>query len=203
MRKYLYARVSSADQNEDRQLASAGALGIPPENIFVDKQSGKDFERPNYKSLLKKLRKGDVVYFHSLDRMGRNYRDNVEQWRVITREKGADIVILDMPGLLDTRIHKDLIGTLISDLVLSLLSYVGENERHAIRKRQQEGVTAAKKRGVRFGRSPIKLPENFAETVKEWERGKIDFQTAIAKTGLRRATFYNRLREFRAGQHKK
>ena len=194
--KYAYVRVSTAEQKEDRQLDSVIALNVPKENIFVDKQSGKDFNRPTYQALLDKLKKGDLLYIHSIDRLGRDYVQILENWRRITNEIGADIVVLDMP-LLDTRVGKDLVGTLISDIVLALLSYVAQNERESIRKRQAEGVAAAKARGVHLGRPIIRPPDNFAEVVSKWELGIISFEEALKQTGLKQATFYNRLREFR------
>ena len=151
---YGYIRVSSTDQNEDRQKISLEGLDIPIKNIYMDKQSGKDFNRPNYKRLIKKLRNGDILYIKSIDRLGRNYEEIQNQWRIITKEIGADVVVLDMP-LLDTRRDKNLLGTFISDIVLQLLSFVAENERINIRQRQTEGIAAAKKRGVKFGR-PVK-----------------------------------------------
>ena len=154
--EYAYVRVSTAEQREDRQLDSISALKIPKDNIFIDKQSGKDFDRPAYQSLLNQLRTGDLLYIHSIDRLGRDYAQILENWRIITNDKGADIVVLDMP-LLDTRVGRDLVGTLISDIVLSLLSYVAQSERESIRKRQAEGIAAAKARGVHLGR-PIKKP---------------------------------------------
>ena len=199
--EYAYIRVSTAEQKEDRQLDSVSALKIPKDNIFMDKQSGKDFDRPAYQSLLNKLQSGDLLYIHSIDRLGRDYAQILENWRKITYDKGADIVVMDMP-LLDTRVGKDLVGTLISDIVLALLSYVAQNERESIRKRQAEGIAAAKARGVHLGRPIKKPPENFPEVVKLWERGKITFGEALARTGLKQATFYNRLRELRGGKKK-
>ena len=201
IKEYAYVRVSTAEQKEDRQVDSVAALKIPKENIFIDKQSGKDFDRPAYQSLLGRLQTGDLVYVHSLDRMGRDYAQILENWRVITDEKGADIVVMDMP-LLDTRVGKDLVGTLITDIVLALLSYVAQNERENIRKRQAEGIASAKARGVHLGRPIKRPPENFADVVNQWERGKINFDEALERTGLKQATFYNRLRELR-GRKKK
>jgi DNA invertase Pin-like site-specific DNA recombinase len=193
---YGYVRVSSADQNEDRQLLAMRRLGIPMEYVFVDKQSGKDFNRPKYTALLEALRSGDLLYVQSIDRLGRNYGEIQEQWRVLTKEHGADIAVIDMP-LLDTRLNKDLMGTFIADLVLQILSFVAQSERESIKKRQAEGIAAARARGVRFGR-PIKMsPENFAELVRAWERGTLSLGKAIAQSGLKEATFYRRLREFR------
>ena len=186
---YGYIRVSSIDQNEDRQLIAMNEQGVISSNIFIDKQSGKDFERVNYKALVKKLRAGDLLYIKSIDRLGRNYEEIQSQWRVLTKEKGVDIVVIDMP-LLDTRLHKDLIGTFISDLVLQVLSFVAHNERDAIRQRQAEGIRTARLRGVHLGRPPKRCPENFAETVKLWERGKIRFEETLERTGLKKTTFY-------------
>ena len=157
---YGYVRVSTRDQNEERQLIALLELQVPKKNIFIDKQSGKDFERPQYKKLLRKMKKGDLLYIKSIDRLGRNYNEIQEQWRILTKDKGVDIVVLDMP-LLDTRRGKDLMGTFLSDIVLQVLSFVAENERMNIRQRQAEGIAAAKAKGVRFGRVPKPLPENF------------------------------------------
>ena len=197
MKVYGYVRVSATDQNEGRQLASLKALGISHKQIFIDKQSGKDFKRPAYQSLLKNLRTGDLVYIKSIDRLGRNYEEILSQWRVLTKERGVDIAVIDMP-LLDTRKGKDLMGTFLADVVLQILSFVAENERDNIRQRQSEGIAAAKARGVKFGRPIKKSPDNFAKVVKEWEKGKIKFDEALEKTGLKQATFYNRLRELRS-----
>lgn len=191
MSVYGYARVSSADQNEDRQLIALGGQGLSMNQIYIDKCSGKDFNRPRYRSLLRKLKSGDILYIKSIDRLGRNYEEIQEQWRVITREKGADIVVLDMP-LLDTRQGKDLLGTFISDLVLQLLSFVAENERRNIRQRQAEGIAAAKLRGVRFGRPEKPLPENFAELYGRWERGEITALAAARECGIPYSTFRNK-----------
>jgi len=177
-------------------------LNIPTAQIFMDKQSGKDFERPAYKALIKKLRPGDLLYVLSIDRLGRNYEEIQNQWRILTKEKGVDIVVIDMP-LLDTRNGKDLMGTFIADLVLQILSFVAQSERENIRKRQAEGIAAARARGVRFGRPIKKPPENFTAIVREWERGKLVFSEALERTGLKEATFYNRLRELRAARGKK
>ena len=157
---YGYIRVSTREQNEDRQLIALREMSVPEKNIFMDKQSGKDFNRPQYKKLVKKLKPGDLLYIKSIDRLGRNYDEILEQWRILTKEKGIDIVVLDMP-LLDTRRGKDLMGTFLSDIVLQVLSFVAENERTNIRQRQAEGIAAAKARGVRFGRPPRPLPENY------------------------------------------
>lgn len=202
MAVYGYVRVSSADQNEDRQMIAMNGLQIPVKQIFMDKQSGKDFERPAYKALIKKLRSGDLLYIMSIDRLGRNYSEIQEQWRIITKERGVDIAVIDMP-LLDTRNGKDLMGTFIADLVLQILSFVAQNERENIRKRQAEGIAAARARGVRFGRPIKKPPENFAAVVREWERGKLSLPGVLEQTGLKEATFYNRLREHRSAKKKK
>ena len=201
MSAYGYIRVSSVDQNEDRQLDALEALSISRSQIFIDKQSGKDFNRPAYQALIKKLRQGDLLYIKSIDRLGRNYEEIQNQWRMLTKDKGVDIAVIDMP-LLDTRLHRDLIGTFISDIVLQILSFVSQSERESIKKRQAEGIAAAKARGVSFGRPIKKPPENFGELVKQWERGKIPITEVLAQTGLKQATFYNRLRELRRSKRK-
>ena len=169
------------------------ALGLREENIFLDKQSGKDFERPQYKRLIRRLRRDDVIYVKSIDRLGRNYGEIQEQWRMLTREKGADIVVLDMP-LLDTRRGKDLMGTFLSDIVLQVLSFVAENERSNIRQRQAEGIAAARVRGVRFGRPPAPLPENFDEVRQEWREKKVTLREAANLCGMPEGTFYAKAR---------
>lgn len=165
---YGYIRVSSREQNEDRQILALKELSIPEKNLFIDKQSGKDFERPQYRKMVRKLKKDDLLYIKSVDRLGRNYSEILEQWRILNKEKGIDIVVLDMP-LLDTRRGKDLMGTFLSDIVLQVLSFVAENERTNIRQRQAEGIAAAKARGVRFGRPPKPLPENFHHLYQQWK----------------------------------
>jgi DNA invertase Pin-like site-specific DNA recombinase len=202
MKTYGYIRVSSVDQCEDRQTATFAELNIPPDNIYTDKQSGKDFLRPAYTALVENLKAGDLLYILSIDRLGRNYEEIQNQWRLLTKEKGVDIAVIDMP-LLDTRLNKDLMGTFIADLVLQILSFCSHNERDNIRKRQADGIKAARARGVRFGRPIKKPPENFAETVKLWERGKIEMGEVLKHTGLKEATFYRRLREFRIIKEKK
>ena len=202
MKIYGYVRVSSTDQNEDRQMVSMNDLKIPTAQIFIDKQSGKDFQRPQYKKLTEKLKEGDLLYIKSIDRLGRNYEEIQNQWRILTKEKGIDICVIDMP-LLDTRIHKNLIGTLISDIVLQILSFVAQSERESIRIRQAEGITAARARGVQFGRPIKKPPENFGVLVKQWEHGKLTFEQLLTQTGLKEATFYRRLREYRLMKAKK
>jgi len=196
---YGYCRVSTAEQNESRQLDCMAELRIPSSQIFVDKQSGKDFKRPAWQSLVKKLKRDDLLYVHSIDRLGRNYEDIQNWWRFLTKDRGVDIAVLDMP-LLDTRRNKDLLGTLIADLVLNLLSYVAHNERETIRKRQAEGIAAAKARGVIFGRPIIMPPENFADIAREWENGKLHRKDFIKQTGLSETTLYRRLREIRAAK---
>lgn len=193
---YGYIRVSSTDQNEDRQKISLEGLDIPIKNIYMDKQSGKDFNRPNYKRLIRKLKNGDILYIKSIDRLGRNYEEIQNQWRIITKEIGADVVVLDMP-LLDTRKDKNLLGTFISDIVLQLLSFVAENERINIRQRQTEGIAAAKKRGVKFGRPVKELPGDFDEIVRRWERKELSTQEILKTYTISESTFYRRLREHR------
>ena len=195
MRVFGYIRVSSRDQNEDRQLIALREVGIPNGNIFLDKQSGKDFDRPQYKKLLRKIKKDDLLYIKSIDRLGRNYEEILQQWRVLTKEKGADIVVLDMP-LLDTRRGKDLMGTFLSDIVLQLLSFVAENERNNIRQRQAEGIAAAKARGVKFGRPPLPLPENFYEVHNAWRSKKLSLAEAAIACNMAMSTFYGKARKF-------
>ncbi|MDR1615958.1 MAG: recombinase family protein [Syntrophomonadaceae bacterium] len=196
---YGYVRVSSTDQNEDRQIIAMNDLQIPTGQIFTDKISGKNFERPAYKALLKKLKGGDLLYIKSIDRLGRNYDEIQNQWRILTKECGIDIVVIDMP-LLDTRNGKDLMGTFIANLVLQILSFVAHSERDNIRKRQSEGIAAARARGVRFGRPIKRPPDDFPAIVKQWERGKLPIAEVLERTGLKEATFYNRLREYRAAR---
>ncbi len=188
MNIYGYIRVSSRDQNEDRQLIALKEVGVPQKNIYLDKQSGKDFNRPQYKKLLRKLKKDDLLYIKSIDRLGRNYEEILEQWRVLTKEKGIDIVVLDMP-LLDTRRGKDLMGTFLSDIVLQVLSFVAENERTNIRQRQAEGIAAAKAKGIRFGRPPKPLPENFHSCYQRWKQGDITGTAAAKECGMPLSTF--------------
>ena len=185
---YGYIRVSTREQNEDRQLVALREMSVPEKNIFMDKQSGKDFNRPQYKKLVKKLKPGDLLYIKSIDRLGRNYEEIQNQWRVLTKEKGIDIVVLDMP-LLDTRRGKDLMGTFLSDIVLQVLSFVAENERSNIRQRQAEGIAAAKAKGIRFGRPPLPLPENFHENYQRWKSGEITCTAAARACGLPLSTF--------------
>lgn len=190
MKIYGYVRVSSREQNEDRQLIALKQHSILEKNIYIDKQSGKDFNRPGYKILLRKLRKGDCLYIKSIDRLGRNYKDIVEQWRVITKEIGADIIVIDMP-LLDTTKGKDLLGTFISDIVLQLLSFVAENERKNIRQRQAEGIAAAKARGVKFGRPLNPVPKQFDEVFILWKTKKITMFEASKICNIPRTSFYD------------
>ena len=200
MRKmYGYIRVSSIEQNGDRQRIAMEQAGVPKNAIYEDRQSGKDFERPQYRRMVRRLREGDTVYILSIDRLGRNYEEIQMQWRRLTKEIGVDIVVLDMP-LLDTRNGKDLMGTFIADLVLQILSFVAQNEREAIHKRQEEGIAAAKARGVSFGRPMLELPTDFDKVVQAWEGKEIDLQMALERTGLRQATFYRRLKAYRKGK---
>ncbi len=188
MSTYGYIRVSSRDQNEDRQRIALHEAGVPDANVYMDKLSGKDFNRPQYKRLLKKLKRDDLLYIKSIDRLGRNYAEIQEQWRALTKQKGVDIVVLDMP-LLDTRRGKDLMGTFLSDIVLQVLSFVAENERVNIRQRQAEGIAAAKARGVRFGRPPAPLPENFHGVYQRWRAGKITGAAAARECDMAISTF--------------
>ena len=196
MKIYGYIRVSSTDQNEDRQQMAVNARGVPLQNVFMDKQSGKDFERPQYKRLVKRLRPGDLLYILSIDRLGRNYKEIQEQWRILTKIKNVDVCVIDMP-LLDTRTAKDLMGTFIADLVLQILSFVAENERANIRQRQQQGIAAAKARGVRFGRPEKPLPEDFTQIVRKWEQKELGLKDVLEKCNISDATFYRRLRQLR------
>ena len=192
---YGYIRVSSTDQNEDRQLAALRAKRVQSNRIYMDKQSGKDFNRPKYKRMLKRLKQGDLLYIMSIDRLGRNYKEIQEQWRILTKEKGIEICVLDMP-LLDTRQGKDLMGTFIADLVLQILSFVAESERANIRKRQAEGIIAAKARGVKFGRPALPLPDNFYEVHKAWRDKKIPLRLAAETCGMPKGTFYYKAVKF-------
>ena len=196
MAEYGYMRVSSADQHEDRQFLDLQKLKISPENLFTDKQSGKDFNRPKYQELIGLLQSGDILYITSIDRLGRNYEEIIEQWRVVTKGKDADIVVLDMP-ILDTRSDRDLTNRLIADIVLQLLSYVSQKERENIRKRQSEGIAAARLRGVRFGRPEKKSPENFGELVRKWERGQMKTAELLKICNMSRSTLYAKLREYK------
>ena len=192
---YGYVRVSSKDQNEDRQVITMREMNIPEENIFIDKQSGKDFNRPQYKKLLRKVKRDDLIYIKSIDRLGRNYAEILEQWKIITKDKGVDLYVMDMP-ILDTRREKNLLGTFISDLVLALLSYVAENERNNIRQRQAEGIAAAKARGIHFGRRPNPLPDNFYEVYQLWKMKKISVSEAAKQCRMPQTTFFERARAY-------
>ena len=185
---YGYVRVSTKEQNELRQVLALREAGIADRNIFLDKQSGKDFERQNYKKLIRKIKSGDTLVIKSIDRLGRNYDEILEQWRIIAKEKGTAIVVLDMP-LLDTRKNKDLTGTLIADIVLQLLSYVAQTEREVIRQRQAEGIAAAKLQGVRFGRKPREKPPEYGSLKELWVRGEISAREAARRLGITHRTF--------------
>ena len=195
MKVYGYARVSSVDQNEERQMMALKDADVLEQNIFVDKQSGKDFERPQYLKMVRKLKKDDLLCIKSIDRLGRNYEEIQNQWRILTKEIGVDICVLDMP-ILDTRNGKDLLGTFIADIVLQILSFVAENERSNIRHRQAEGIAAAKARGVRFGRPPKKLPSNFYVVYQTWKDGKITCTKAAEECGMPLSTFRYRARDY-------
>lgn len=199
MEIYGYVRVSSTDQNEDRQMLALKKQNIADKNIYIDKLSGKDFNRPAYQKLIKKLKSGDLLYILSIDRLGRNYEEIQNQWRVLTKEIGADICVIDMP-LLDTRQGKDLMGTFIADLVLQILSFVAQSERENIRKRQLQGIAAAKARGVRFGRPEKEIPPEFILLIREWEKKKIALSEILAMCQISESTFYRRLRKVRIKQ---
>ncbi len=191
---YGYVRVSSTDQNEDRQIMALNKVNVPEKNVYMDKLSGKDFNRPQYKKLVRKLKPGDLLYILSIDRLGRNYEEIQNQWRILTKEIGIDICVIDMP-LLDTRRGKDLMGTFLSDIVLQVLSFVAENERNNIRQRQAEGIAAAKARGVHMGRPVIEAPKDFEQIVKAWEKKKITLEDAMKRCNMSETTFYRRRRE--------
>ena len=195
-RTFGYVRVSSSDQNEDRQVLELSALGIPVNRILIDKQSGKDFNRPSYQELISQLVPGDLVYILSIDRLGRDYEEIRNQWHLLTKEIGVDICVIDMP-LLDTRNGKDLLGSFIADLVLQILSFAAQNERENIKKRQAQGIAAARLRGVHLGRPEVPLPDNFPAIVEDWEQKLISFSEALRLCGLSEATFYRRLRALR------
>ena len=194
MTTYGYVRVSSTDQNEDRQMIALHQVGVEDKHIFMDKQSGKDFECPQYKKMVKKMRHGDLLYVLSIDRLGRNYDEIQHQWRILTKEIGIDVCVIDMP-LLDTRRSKDLLGTFVADLVLQVLSFAAHNERDNIRKRQAEGIAAAKARGVHMGRPVINAPPDFDQIVKLWEEKKITMEEAMKRCRMSETTFYRRRRE--------
>lgn len=195
MNVYGYIRVSSRDQNEDRQLIALKEVGVLEKNIYLDKQSGKDFNRPQYEKLIRKMKKDDLLCIKSIDHLGRNYEEILQQWRILTKDKGIDIVVLDMP-LLDTRRGKDLMGTFLSDIVLQVLSFVAENERTNIKQRQAEGIAAAKEKGVKFGRPPLPLPDNFYEVHKAWRSKKLTLKEAAAACDMPVGTFYGKARKF-------
>ena len=202
MQTYGYVRVSSTDQNEQRQLLALQEKSVPNQNIFVDKQSGSDFLRPQYRRLVRRLREGDLLIIQSIDRLGRNYEEIQQQWRRLTKDIGVDIAVIDMP-LLDTRQGKDLMGTFIADLVLQILSFVAQSERESIRKRQAEGIAAARARGVRFGRPETPVPDDFPLLVRRWELGALRLTELLRLCGgISESTFYRRLREFRAAEKK-
>ena len=195
MSVYGYIRVSSKDQKGDRQQIALKEVGVELPNIYVDKQSGKDFNRPQYKKMLRKLKKDDLLYIKSIDRLGRNYEEILQQWRILTKDKGVDIVVLDMP-LLDTRRGKDLMGTFLSDIVLQVLSFVAENERTNIKQRQAEGIAATKAQGIKFGRPPLPLPDNFYEVHKAWRSKGITLKQAAEACNMPVGTFYGKARKF-------
>lgn len=192
---YGYVRVSSIDQNEDRQLIALNKAHVSSPNIYMDKISGKNFDRPSYKKMLRKLRSGDLLYILSIDRLGRNYEEIQDQWRMLTKVIGIDICVLDMP-MLDTRRDKDLMGTFIADLVLQILSFVSQTERENIRKRQREGIDAAKAKGVRFGRPPIPLPDNFTEILSRWQAKELSLNEAASLCNMPVGTFYSKARKY-------
>lgn len=196
-----YVRVSSTDQNEERQMIAMREKEVPEENVFLDKLSGSSFDRPQYRKMVDRLCAGDLLYILSIDRLGRNYEEIQEQWRKLTKEIGIDICVIDMP-LLDTRTCRDLMGTFIADLTLQILSFVAESERENIRKRQEQGIAAAKARGVHMGRPMKKLPDNFEELVEKWESRRIPLETVLSECKMGKTTFYRRLREYRAERKK-
>lgn len=196
---YGYVRVSSTDQNEDRQMAAMAEMAVLSENIFIDKLSGKDFDRPQYKRLIRKLKAGDLLYILSIDRLGRNYEEIQNQWRIITKEKKVDVCVLDMP-LLDTRQGKDLMGTFIADLVLQILSFVAQNERENMKRRQAQGIAAAKAKGIQFGRPVKNIPDNFWQLVRLWEKKDVSLEKILKSCDISESTFYRRLRELRSLQ---
>ena len=195
MSKFAYIRVSTRDQNEDRQIMAISDLHIPEKNIYIDHQSGKDFNRPAYRRMVRRMKKDDLLYIKSIDRLGRNYEEIQNQWRYLTKEKGIDIAVLDMP-LLDTRRGKDLVGTFLSDIVLQVLSFVAENERTNIKQRQAEGIAAARLRGVRFGRPPKPLPPNFYSVYQQWRKGDLTVSNASKACNMSRTTFHRRAKQY-------
>ena len=201
MTVYGYVRVSCIDQNEERQLIAMQEHGVETTNIFIDKMSGKNFERPEYKHMLEVLKENDLLYILSIDRLGRNYEEIQNQWRILTKEKRIDICVLDMP-ILDTRQGKDLLGTFVADMVLQVLSFGAQNERENIRKRQEQGIAAARLRGVHLGRPVKTVPDNFAQMVKQWEKKQLSLDNILKECNMSEATFYRRLREHRLIQSK-
>lgn len=191
-----YVRVSATDQNEDRQLIALQEKNVPASHIYVDKQSGKDFQRPQYRKLVSAVQDGDLLYMLSIDRLGRNYEEIQNQWRILTKEKRVDICVIDMP-LLDTRNGKDLMGTFIADLVLQILSFVAESERNSIRRRQQQGILAAQAKGIKFGRPRVAEPDNFFQIVREWEQKKLTLEEVLQRCNMSKSTFYRRIKEYR------
>lgn len=192
---YGYARVSSLDQNEDRQIIALKNAGVESKNIFLDKISGKNFERPNYLKMIDKFKEGDLLYIASIDRLGRNYAEIQKQWKILIYEKKIDICVLDMP-LLDTRNKKDLMGTFVAELVLQILSFVAENERNNIRKRQREGIIAAKERGVKFGRPKKEIPDDFDKIIEEWRHKSKSMENILSECNMGKTTFYRKVKEY-------
>ena len=202
MEIYGYCRISSIDQNEGRQILAMNELQIPPSNVFVDKQSGANFDRPAYQKLVKTLKAGDVLYIKDISRLGRNYAEIQNQWRILTKEKGVDISVIDIP-LLNTGLYRDLIGTLVNDLILAIFSFVADNQLTTIRQSQAEGIAAAKVRGVQFGR-PIKTtPNNFAELVEQWDNKQLSTEDVLKLCKMSQTTFYRRRAEYGLIQGKK
>ena len=196
---YGYVRVSSTDQNEERQMIAMREMQVPEDHIFLDKQSGKDFVRPAYLRLVKAMREGDLLYILSIDRLGRDYEEILEQWRILTKQIGIDIRVIDMP-LLDTTQGKDLLGTFIADLVLQILSFVAQSERENIRERQAQGIAAAKARGVKFGRPPCKVPDDFDEIVRKWKAHTLALPEVLSVCRVSESTFYRRARVLRTAK---
>jgi DNA invertase Pin-like site-specific DNA recombinase len=196
LKSFAYVRVSTQEQNEDRQLLALTPFDIPARNLYIDKQSGKDFKRPAYRRMVKRLRPGDMLYLKSIDRLGRNYAEIIEQWRVLTKDKGVDIKVLDMP-LLDTTYCKDLLGTFISDLTLQIMSFFAQLERDTLRQRQAEGIAAAKSRGISFGRSPAQMPDDFEALYRRWRVGELTTREIMALCGISRRTLYEKTKSWR------